>query len=192
VRLDNDPAPGIRDSDGDGILDAQDQCPQEAGVEPGGCPVTDTDGDGILDATDACVDAPETANGFEDADGCPDELPAEVQQFNGVIQGIFFDTGKATIKSTSEAVLDNSAKVLAQYPDLRVEIAGHTDDRGGHDANVELSQRRAESVKQYLVDKGIDAARIQTRGAGPDEPMADNASKAGRAKNRRIEFKLVP
>ncbi len=179
------------DGDGDGILDADDACPSEAGVAPDGCPVRDADGDGILDDADACPNEVETVNGFEDGDGCPDELPKEVQKFSGVIQGIFFDTGKDTIKPTSEAVLDNAAGVLVKYADVKVEIVGHTDDQGGRDTNVELSERRAESVKAYLAGKGVDASRISTRGAGPDEPMADNATKAGRAKNRRIEFKLV-
>ena len=179
------------DADGDGILDEVDECPNEAGDAPHGCPAKDSDGDGLLDRADKCPQEPETKNGFEDGDGCPDELPEEVAQFSGVIQGIFFDTGKATIKPTSEAVLDNAAKVLADYPELRLEIAGHTDDRGDHDKNVELSRQRAESVKAYLAGKGIGAERLSTRGAGPDEPMAENTTKAGRAKNRRIEFHLV-
>lgn len=179
------------DDDGDGVLNADDQCPQQAGVAPTGCPIVDSDGDGLMDPDDKCPNEPETANGFQDGDGCPDELPPEVKAFNGVIQGIFFDTGKATIKATSEAVLDNAAKVLTQYPDIRVAIVGHTDDRGNHDRNVELSRKRAESVREYLNGHGVDGSRVTTRGAGPDEPMADNTTKAGRAKNRRIEFKLV-
>jgi len=180
------------DSDGDGVLDEADSCPNEAGDQPDGCPVRDADGDGILDGDDKCKAEPETKNGFEDHDGCPDELPAEVKAFSGVIQGIFFDTGKATIKSTSEAVLDNAAAVLLRYPDLRVEVVGHTDNKGNHDKNVELSRKRADAVRDYMVSKGVDAAHLEPRGAGPDEPMADNATKAGRAKNRRIEFKLLP
>ena len=181
----------LADRDGDGILDEADKCPDEAGQEPDGCPLKDSDNDGILDRKDKCPNEPETANGFDDLDGCPDEVPKEVEKFTGVIQGIFFDTGKDTIKPTSESVLDNAAKVLVKYNELKVEIVGHTDDRGNHDSNVDLSKRRAESVKTYLVSKGVGADRVQTRGAGPDEPMADNKTKAGRAKNRRIEFKLV-
>ena len=81
--------------------------------------------------------------------------------------------------------------MLADYPSLRVEISGHTDDRGKRDKNLGLSQDRADAVKQYMVDKGIDAGRITTRGAGPDEPIGDNKTKAGRQQNRRIEFKLI-
>ena len=81
--------------------------------------------------------------------------------------------------------------MLKEFPDVRVEISGHTDTDGDRDHNLDLSARRAEAVKRYLVDAGIDGARLQTRGAGPDEPIADNATKAGKAQNRRIEFKLI-
>ena len=81
--------------------------------------------------------------------------------------------------------------MLRKHESVRVEVSGHTDDRGKPEHNLELSRRRAESVKQYLVEEGIDPARITTRGAGPSEPIADNGNKRGRAKNRRIEFKLL-
>ncbi|MCH9688382.1 MAG: OmpA family protein [Deltaproteobacteria bacterium] len=188
TELDGCPIP---DSDGDGYLDPDDACPTEAGVDPDGCPIRDVDGDGIFPPDDACPQEPETVNGFEDADGCPDEIPAEVAKFTGVIEGIYFDTAKATIRDKSFPVLDDAAKVLLEYPSLRVMITGHTDDRGKHDYNVELSQSRAASVKDYLVGKGIDASRITTRGAGPDEPVSDNRTRKGRAENRRIEFKML-
>ena len=179
------------DSDGDGFLDDVDACPEEAGVEPDGCPVRDADGDGIVDDDDKCVNEPETTNGYQDEDGCPDEVPEEVKKFTGAIEGIYFETGKADIRQRSEKTLKEAAKVLAEYTDIRVEIAGHTDSRGKHDDNVKLSADRAESVKTWLVDHGIDASRITTRGAGPDEPVESNDTKAGRAKNRRIEFKIL-
>ena len=181
----------IRDRDGDGILDEDDQCPDEAGVEPDGCPIRDTDGDGIMDPDDKCVDEPETKNGYEDADGCPDEIPEEVKKFTGVIKGIYFDTAKATIKSKSKKTLDRAVKTLTDFPSVRVEISGHTDSRGKRDYNMNLSRERAESVKAYLVNAGVDSSRITTRGAGPDEPIADNKTKSGRAQNRRIEFRLL-
>jgi OOP family OmpA-OmpF porin len=182
----------IPDTDGDGFLDPKDTCPQEPGVEPDGCPLRDTDEDGILDPDDKCVQEPESRNGFEDLDGCPDELPKEVQRFTGVIEGIYFDTGKATIRAKSRDKLDEAVEVLQKFPDVRVKITGHTDSKGGRDFNVDLSERRAESVKQYLVDRGVAADRIETRGAGPDEPIADNKKSSGRAKNRRIEFNVLP
>ncbi|MEX1366073.1 MAG: OmpA family protein [Nannocystaceae bacterium] len=181
----------IGDADGDGFLDDVDQCVDEAGVEPDGCPIRDTDGDGILDDTDECVDEPETTNGFEDGDGCPDEVPEEVKKFTGAIEGIYFQTAKAEIRKTSERKLSEAAKVLAAYPEIRVEISGHTDDRGKRPLNMKLSADRAEAVKTWLTEHGIDAARITTRGAGPDEPVADNGTKDGRSKNRRIEFKIM-
>ena len=144
-----------------------------------------------MTADDKCKDEPETNNGFEDGDGCPDEVPEAVKAFTGAIEGIYFETAKAIIRPRSQSTLERAAKVLADYPDVRVEISGHTDDRGKRDMNMKLSADRAEAVKTWLTEHGIDASRITTRGAGPDEPVADNATKPGRAKNRRIEFKIL-
>ncbi len=179
-----------KDRDGDGFLDSKDTCPDTPGVAPDGCPPPDTDKDGIIDRDDKCIADPETKNGYQDADGCPDEVPKAVQKFTGVIQGIFFDVDKDTIKKTSRKTLDAAVKVLKDFADVRVEISGHTDNTGDRDHNLDLSRRRAEAVKKYLVDKGINDSQVSTRGVGPDEPIADNATKAGKAKNRRIEFKL--
>jgi OOP family OmpA-OmpF porin len=181
----------IRDRDKDGFKDDVDTCPDEPGVEPDGCPIRDSDGDKILDPDDKCKDEPETRNGFEDTDGCPDELPPEVKKFTGVIEGIFFDVNKATIRRKSAPVLDRAVEVLKEYPDIRLEISGHTDSTGKREYNIELSRRRAEAVKKYMTDHGVDPSRIETRGAGPDEPLADNATREGRDKNRRTEFKVL-
>jgi outer membrane protein OmpA-like peptidoglycan-associated protein len=178
------------DRDSDGFTDDVDKCPDEAGVAPDGCPVKDRDGDGIPDEKDTCPDEPETANGYQDTDGCPDEVPKQVKQYTGVIQGIFFDFNKDTIKKTSAPTLDAAAKIFQEYPDLKVEIVGHADEVGTREYNVDLSKRRADAVKAYLVKKGVPGDRIQTRGAGPDEPIDTTGTEAGRAKNRRIEFKL--
>ncbi len=181
----------IGDKDKDGFLDPDDKCPEEKGIAPDGCPDKDPDKDGILDPNDKCPTEPETKNAFEDEDGCPDKLPEAVQKFTGVIQGIEFDVNKATIRPKSFTVLDEAVKVLTDYPKVRIEISGHTDTDGKRDHNVELSKKRAESVKEYFTKKGIAADRIETRGAGPDEPIADNKTKAGKQKNRRTEFKLL-
>lgn len=206
----------VLDADQDGVLDANDQCVSEKGIEPTGCPDGDLDGfpdrddkcpavpgvapdgclvdsdqDGILGADDRCPDQPETKNGFEDTDGCPDELPADVKNFVGVIAGIEFDTNKDAIRNASADVLDRAVAILTDYPSLRVEIIGHTDDRGAREHNIDLSQRRAAAVKNHLVTRGIDPRRIQTRGAGPDEPLVPNTSLVGRQKNRRIEFRVI-
>jgi len=182
---------GCPDSDGDGFKDNVDKCPQVAGVAPDGCPPPDTDGDGILDTNDKCINEPETKNNYQDADGCPDEVPKAVAKFSGVIKGIYFDVDKDTIRAVSKTTLNSAIKVLKEFPDVNVEISGHTDTDGSRDHNVDLSRRRADSVKKYLVDNGIDAKRLQTRGAGPDEPISDNTTKKGKALNRRIEFKLM-
>jgi OOP family OmpA-OmpF porin len=179
------------DTDKDGFIDPEDKCPTEPGVAPDGCPDLDPDKDGILDPNDKCPKEPETKNGFEDADGCPDEIPEEVKKFTGIIQGIEFDFGKATIRKTSHKTLDAAVKVMQDYPSIRIAISGHTDNVGKRERNLELSQQRADSVRDYIVGKGIEASRIHTRGAGMDEPTADNKTAAGRQKNRRIEFKLM-
>jgi OOP family OmpA-OmpF porin len=187
---DEDGCPEL-DTDGDSFYDDQDSCPEEAGVAPDGCPVRDTDGDGILDDADSCVSEPETANGFEDSDGCPDTLPDAVARFTGAIKGITFDTGKDTIKRTSMPVLDEAVKVLLEYPSLRIEIAGHTDNQGKPENNMTLSAARAESVKSYLVGMGVAEDRIVTTGYGQDVPVDTNDTKTGRSNNRRIEFKII-
>lgn len=179
------------DTDGDGVLDAQDKCPTEAGPAPEGCPDRDADKDGVLDPDDKCPAEPETKNGYQDVDGCPDEVPAAVQKFTGVIKGIEFDFGKTTIRRGSQPLLDEAAKVLIEHPDLRVEISGHTDNVGSAERNKEISLARAEAVKNYLVLKGVEESRIVARGAGLEEPIDSNDTAAGRQKNRRIEFKLI-
>jgi outer membrane protein OmpA-like peptidoglycan-associated protein len=179
------------DPDKDGVPMPCDQCPDEKGVRPDGCPVRDTDNDGIFDDKDKCPKEPETKNGFEDDDGCPDKIPEKFKKFTGVVQGIFFDQGKATIRKDSNATLDGAVKVLQEFPSVRLEISGHTSSEGSNEVNAKLSQERADAVKSWLVSKGVDPNRIQTRGAGSDEPIADNKTALGRSKNRRIEFKIL-
>lgn len=179
------------DSDGDGIPVPTDKCPDQKGVAPDGCPNLDEDGDGIPVPTDKCPTEPETVNGYQDADGCPDEVPESVKRFTGVIKGIQFDTGRAVINARSFALLDEAVQVLSDNASLRLAITGHTDSVGSQEKNITLSQQRADAVKAYFVEKGLDASRFETRGAGPDEPIADNKTAAGRQENRRIEFKIL-
>lgn len=188
----DDGCPTKKDSDNDGWIDKEDKCPKEYGDGARGCPVPDQDSDGIYDNKDECETEPEVRNGFKDTDGCPDEAPAEVKRLTGVIGGITFDTGQATIRKSSRGALLSVVATLKEYPDIRLEIVGHTDDEGNHDFNVQLSKDRAEAVRGYLVSQGVAAERVSARGVGPDEPIADNKTKAGRAKNRRIEFKVLP
>ncbi len=193
---DTDGCPEI-DEDGDGLLGSRDGCPQAAEDVDGhqdndGCPDLDNDGDGRPDSTDQCPAEPETLNGFADDDGCPDQVPAKVAKFIGVMRGITFKSGSANITRRSRRVLDKTVKILADYPSIRLKVSGHTDSRGKAASNLELSRKRAEQVKSYLVDKGIDEDRIESEGFGPDKPMGSNKSAAGRRKNRRIEFELLP
>ncbi len=186
--------PKSGDRDGDGIRDLEDYCPDVFGVEPRGCPtvcIDDNDADGLPNPEDKCPNDPESRNGFEDTDGCPDEVPPELSQLAGIMVGINFDTDKDTITSGSKSRLDNAVAVMKKYPSLRVEVIGHTDGHGGYRHNMDLSRRRAEAVKRYIVEQGVDTSRIETRGAGPDEPIDSNTTADGRAKNRRIEFRIL-
>lgn len=148
----------------------------------------DTDGDGYVDPEDDCPYRPENYNGYEDEDGCPDELPQEVENFMGVLEGIHFDFDKATIRPESEPTLHEALNVMNNYPGLRVAIIGHTDSKGNDSYNMKLSHRRAVSVKNWLVDHGVDPSRMTTRGMGETSPLESNRTEEGRATNRRIEF----
>jgi outer membrane protein OmpA-like peptidoglycan-associated protein len=181
-----------KDLDNDGIAIPVDLCPDQAGIAPDGCPPKDTDGDGLMDPDDRCPKDAETRNNFEDQDGCPDELPEQVKKFTGVIRGIQFASGNAKIRKTSFPLLDDAVSVLKQYPTLRIRISGHTDSRGVRAKNLTLSENRANAVRDYLTTRGIESSRVETRGVGPEEPIADNKTSAGRAQNRRIEFELLP
>lgn len=178
------------DADGDGIPDKRDACDHTPGVEPDGCP-PDTDGDGIRDPDDKCVNEPETKNAYQDGDGCPDELPQEVKAFTGAIEGINFRTGSARILKSSFEVLDAAAALLQRFPDTKIRIEGHTDSRGRRRTNRRISQRRANAVRNYLLESGVASARIKAVGYGESKPIASNRTRRGRAKNRRIEFTLI-
>lgn len=182
--------PPPSDRDGDTFIDERDICPDAPGIAPDGCPDPDADKDNILVPNDACPEVAENVNGFEDGDGCPDEIPTDFTDLE-VLEGVFFATNKDGLGATSIAVLDRAVATLQKFPTVKVEISGHTDSTGDREHNMELSQRRADAVKRYLVEHGVDAGRLQTRGAGPDEPLDTNANNAGRAKNRRIEFRVL-
>ncbi len=184
------------DSDNDGLLGSKDKCPDAAEDVDGfedqdGCPDADNDDDGRPDVVDQCPDKPETKNGYKDDDGCPDEVPAAVQKFTGSIRGIVFKTGSARILRKSKTTLLQAFQVLSDNPTVRIEISGHTDNKGRIESNRDLSRKRADYVKWFLVDRGIAADRIETVGHGPDKPLGDNNTDAGRQENRRIEFRLL-
>ena len=183
------------DNDEDGVLDGVDRCPSEKGtVEEGGCPVYDKDKDGIADKFDACVDQPENVNAYLDEDGCPDTKPQFIEitaEQIKITQQIKFQTGKAILLKTSWPILDAVVQALKDYPKLRVEIGGHTDNKGGVAVNTKLSQQRADSVRKYLIGKGIAPERLLAKGYGPEKPIDTNMTEAGRAANRRVEFVII-
>lgn len=175
------------DTDGDGVPDYKDKCPTVPA--PGtidGCPA-DRDGDGIPDANDACPDvaAPGTA------DGCPPKAaaPAVIDK-KLTLEGVNFDNDSSNLRPESLTVLDKAAETLRAWGDVKVEVAGHTDSVSSDEYNLDLSQRRAETVRAYLIDKGIAADRLTAKGYGESQPVADNKTEAGRFKNRRVE--LIP
>ena len=179
-----------KDSDGDGVPDYIDVCPNTPAtakglVNPSGCPI-DSDGDGVFDYEDEC---PQVA-GVKANKGCP-EMKREVRRLlQRAMQGIEFETGKATIKRKSYPILDQVAAIFTENPNYIVEIQGHTDNTGKPEMNKKLSQQRAESVMKYMVERGIASERLSAVGYGDEKPIADNKTAAGRQKNRRVEFKI--
>jgi outer membrane protein OmpA-like peptidoglycan-associated protein len=171
----------IPDSDKDGINDEDDQCPNQAGVEKyHGCPIPDTDGDGVNDEEDRCINVA----GPADNGGCP--------KIDFKAENVQFATGTANLTTGAKTELNKLVNILnKQYPLVRVQIQGHTDNTGKAEANQLLSENRASSVKKYLVSKGVDTDRLDEVGYGQDQPIADNATPEGRAKNRRVVFKVT-
>jgi outer membrane protein OmpA-like peptidoglycan-associated protein len=191
---DDDGVPEL-DNDWDGISDSIDQAPNDPEDFDGfededGIPDLDNDEDGIPDLVDACPNAREDFNGYKDRDGCPDIVPPLLLQKGDkiVLKGVNFETGSTYLTEASRPVLDEVYVSLNANPEIVVEIRGHTDNVGSHSYNLKLSEERAKSVKTYLVDLGIERDRLITKGFGPDQPIASNATPEGRAKNRRIEF----
>ncbi|TNJ47173.1 OmpA family protein [Tamlana fucoidanivorans] len=179
---------GCPDADGDGVADADDKCPNEPGpAANNGCPWPDRDGDGVLDKDDLCPDVKGTVAN----NGCPEVTEAVKKALNAYAKTILFDTGKSTIKAQSSEVLKNIIDILKEYPNAKFTIDGHTDSVGSESLNQKLSESRAKSVKDYLVDHGIDGARLSSKGYGESRPIDTNKTRAGRANNRRVEINLV-
>ncbi len=191
---DDDGIPDL-DNDHDGIPDVKDKAPNQAEDKDGfqdddGVPDPDNDQDGILDVNDQCPDQAETVNGYQDDDGCPDKKP-ELAIEKGkaiVLEGIHFASGSAQLTPASKIILDKVVRTLKNNPEIEIEVRGYTDNTGRYEANLRLSQKRAEAVRDYLIAHGINGSRIKAKGFGPANPIADNNTREGRAKNRRIEF----
>ena len=179
------------DTDEDGVPDYMDKCPRTVyaarqHVDSCGCD-KDTDRDGMPDYLDECPYVP----GVKENKGCPQVKRAVSNILKKAMTGIQFETGKATILKKSYPILDEVAKVFLDNPDYIIEVQGHTDNVGNAEANRKLSDKRAHAVRDYIVKKGVDGNRITANGYGDTVPIADNKTKAGRAKNRRVEFKIT-
>ena len=177
----------IPDTDRDGINDEEDKCKDVAGVARYmGCPPPDTDQDGVIDEEDKCPNEAGPASNF----GCPVIAPEVIEKVNMAARNIFFATGSAKLLAKSYPSLNSVVTILQDNPSYRVDIEGHTDTTGTAEKNQILSQDRANSVKAYLISKGIDESRITSEGFGFTRPIASNKTAAGKAKNRRVEMKL--
>jgi OOP family OmpA-OmpF porin len=191
------PPPEPIDTDGDGIFDPEDACVDVKGVpnddpKKNGCPPpVDTDGDGIFDPDDACPAEKGPRDDDRTKNGCP-KFVRVVQNEIVILEQVQFDTGKATIKPASNDLLDQVAEVLTQHPEmLKVEVQGHTDNRGSAALNKKLSQARADAVKKAMVQRGVSADRLVTKGYGPDKPIDENGTEEGRQRNRRVQFVIL-
>jgi outer membrane protein OmpA-like peptidoglycan-associated protein len=187
------PPPTIvaEDTDGDGVPDVEDLCPEVKGPrERHGCPVVaDRDKDGVADDVDRCPDEPGPAGN----QGCPRQLTLIVVHRDRIElrQQIRFKPTRSVLLPESHEVLRQVAQALKDAPRVSVRIEGHTDNVGKRQGNIALSQARAEAVKQFLVKQGIEAGRLTALGYGPTRPIASNATRAGKTLNRRVEFRIA-
>jgi outer membrane protein OmpA-like peptidoglycan-associated protein len=179
---------GCPDTDSDGVQDANDKCPNTiAGikVDETGCPA-DTDGDGVIDEIDRCP----TTSGNGTANGCPEVREEVKKRLNFATRGIYFETGKAILKSNSYAMLNEIISIMEEYTDYSLRISGFTDSQGSEATNLRLSQARVDAVKSYLIRNSVNEDRIEATGYGEARPIASNATATGRAQNRRVELEL--
>jgi len=180
------------DEDGDGVPDGIDECPytpRYAHVDSRGCP-GDGDHDGVYDGIDRC---PQTPPGVQvDTMGCPAAKPLfEEKRRTLVLEGVHFELDSATLDPDSRHILDEVATSLLAWPEVRVEVGGYTDSSGNDAYNLDLSRRRAEAVRDYLVARGVSSSRLEAHGYGESDPIADNATAEGRARNRRVELERL-
>jgi OOP family OmpA-OmpF porin len=177
----------IPDRDKDGINDELDKCPDVPGVARyQGCPIPDTDGDGVNDEEDKCINEKGPASNF----GCPVISEEIIKRVNLAAKNVFFATASDKLLAQSTKRLNDVVTILNENPTYKVQIDGHTDDQGNDVYNQELSDKRAASVKAYLVSKGIADSRLSSTGYGETKPVEDNKTAKGRAANRRVEMTL--
>jgi len=178
----------MSDRDGDGIADAYDDCPEEAGkFSDNGCPNADSDGDGINDLQDKCPEIP----GVLINNGCP-AVNIDVQNvMNVALKGVQFKSGKAILLKRSDAVLNNVVKVMRENPSYFLNVWGYSDNSGDDALNLKLSNDRANAVASFLVANGVEQNRLHPAGFGNTNPISNNDYDWGRALNRRVEFTVV-
>ena len=150
----------------------------------------DSDGDGVVDARDLCPDTPRGTP--TDSNGCPDTRAIFLDTGRITLYDVEFDFEKATLRSGSYRTLDEIGAIIEEWDELRVEVAGHTDASGESDFNQDLSERRAKTVRMYLLEKfDIESEQLVAVGYGEEKPVATNDTAEGRAKNRRVVFKVL-
>jgi outer membrane protein OmpA-like peptidoglycan-associated protein len=179
---------GCPDADGDGVADKDDKCPTVAGAKDNaGCPWPDTDGDGVADKDDKCP----TVAGTVANNGCPEVSDDTMKKLNDYGKTILFNSGKASFQKQTIPVLQAMTAILKEYPTAKFSLEGHTDSTGADALNQKLSEERAAAVKNFLVENGIDASRLSSKGFGESMPVDSNKTAKGKANNRRVEVKLV-
>ncbi len=175
------------DIDGDGVADVDDGCIEVAGpIENSGCPWPDTDGDGTLDKDDKCPNVVGLVNNA----GCPNPSEEIMEKLNAVGAQVPFDLNKALLGEKVKGLLDFVADIMKEYSESKFIIEGHTDSSGPNAFNQKLSENRANSVKDYLINSGISADRMSAVGFGEGQPTVSNDTRKGRMTNRRVEFKV--
>ena len=176
------------DQDGDKVLDKEDACPTLAGpASAKGCPPADEDGDGVMDTDDACPKTPGSAA----SKGCPVLDPEEVKILNTAYTNLQFQSGNAIIRPSSLPALSELAQLLEEKPSYRLRLSGHTDNQGKPATNLLLSKQRTLAVSRYLVGQGVPAKQIRTEWFGQTKPKVSNQTAADRARNRRVEMKML-
>ncbi|MCP4806732.1 MAG: OmpA family protein [Proteobacteria bacterium] len=192
--LDPGTVEGCPDGDADGTADKDDECPTEAGpldAYPAGCP--DRDADQVADVRDQCPDEPDDDRADPmRSDGCPSKVVVTKEKIE-ILDKIYFNTGKSTIKPVSYSILEDVAKVLNANQDItKIEVAGHTDSDDTDERNLELSQARGEAVVKHMADRhGVDASRLDPKGYGESMPVVPNDTAENKARNRRVEFVIM-
>jgi outer membrane protein OmpA-like peptidoglycan-associated protein len=179
---------GCPDADGDGVADKDDKCATVKGAkENAGCPWPDSDGDSVLDKDDKCP----TVAGTVANNGCPEVTADTMKKLNDYGKTILFNSGKASFQKQAFPILQAMAAILKEYPTANFSLEGHTDNTGSDALNQKLSEERAAAVKNFLVENGISASRLTSKGFGESTPVESNKTAKGKANNRRVEVKLV-